>query len=249
MGCNSTKQAAAPSTPVPEGGDGAPTATGPGGPKDSETVPVNTLTVGSAEERALSRCKLIFESLDANGDGSVDTAELVAGLDKAVDLGGLIKEAGLNPGYKALEQLRVTWDEFYANVKIAAADVMELPADEKALQQLRKLFELIDANGDAAVSRTELASALNQDASVGKLVEEAGFNSDFCVLEQLDTNSDERITWDEFEAHLRCAALKEVEEQGDVAAAIVLEQQNIAEAKDHDEAAIVPKSIWCCAGQ
>merc|ERR1719401_766383 len=108
---------------------------------------------------------------------------------------------------------------------------------------------MIDANGDKAVSRTELASALNKDESVGK-VEEAGFNSDFCVLEQLDTNSDERITWDEFEAHLRCAARKEIEEQGDVAAAIVLEQQNITEAKEeHDEVAIVPKSIWCCAGQ
>merc|ERR1719293_308347 len=115
---------------------------------------------------------------------------------------------------------------------MTAADPAELPADEKALQQLRKLFELIDKNGDAAVSRTELASALNQDESVGKLVEEAGFNSEFCVLEQLDTNSDERITWDEFEAHLRCAACKEVEEQGNVIAAVVLDHQDVAEAKE-----------------
>jgi len=246
MGCNNTKQAAAPSTPVPEGGQGAPTATGPEGPKDSDTAPFNTLTVASAEEKALTQCKFIFESLNANEDGSVDTAELVAGLDKAVDLGALIKDAGLNPGYKALEQPRVTWEEFHANVKMIAADAAELPADEKALQQLRKLFELIDGNGDAAVSRTELASALNQDESVGKLVEEAGFNSDFCVLEQLDTNSDGRITWDEFEAHLRCAARKEVEEQGDVTAAVVLEQQNAAEM---DEVVIVPRSIWCFACQ
>merc|ERR1712087_226715 len=115
---------------------------------------------------------------------------------------------------------------------------MDLPSDEKALQQLRKLFELIDANGDAAVSRTELASALNQDESIGKLVEEAGLNSNFYVLEQLDANGDGRITWDEFEAHLRCAGRKEVEEKGGVIAAIVLDQQNAAEAKeDHDETA------------
>merc|ERR1711920_993332 len=235
MGCNSAKQVAAPSAPATR-----------------ETAPVNTLTVASAEERALGRCKLIFESLDADGDGSVDSAELAAGLDKATDLGGLIKEAGLNPGYKALPlQLRLTWDEFYANVKMVAADaaeVISIGPEEKALQQLRKLFELIDANGDAAVSRTELASALNKDESIGKLVEEAGLNSNFYVLEQLDQNSDERITWDEFEAHLRGAARKEVEEQGDVTAAVVLEQQKIVEAKD-DEAVIVPRSIWCCAGQ
>lgn len=256
MGCNSTKQAVAPSKATPEEGAGALTETGPGGPKDNET-PINTLTVASAEERALTRCKLIFESFDANEDGTVDTAELVAGLDEAVDLGSLIKEAGLNPGYKALEQVRVTWDEFYANMKQVAADAaerradaMELLADEKALHQLRKLFERIDANGDAAVGRSELASALNQDESISKLVEAAGFNSNFYVLEQLDTNSDERITWEEFEAHLRCAARQEVEEKGDVAAAVVLEQQNLAEAKeDLDEVIVVPTSIWCCAGQ
>merc|ERR1712045_643332 len=117
----------------------------------------------------------------------------------------------------------------------------KLPADEKALHQLRKLFERIDANGDAAVSRTELASALNQDESISKLVEAAGFNGNFYVLEQLDTNGDERITWDEFEAHLRCGARKEVQEQGEVIAGVVLEQQNIAAAKEeHDEAAVVP---------
>merc|ERR1719293_521866 len=129
---------------------------------------------------------------------------------------------------------------------MTAADPAELPAEEKALQQLRKLFDLIDANADGAVSSTELASALKQDESVGKLVEEAGFNSEFYVLEQLDTNSDGRITWDEFEAHLRCAARKEVEETGDVTAAVVLEQQNTA---DEVDAVIAPKSIWCCAGQ
>merc|ERR1711920_678595 len=115
-------------------------------------------------------------------------------------------------------------------------------------QQLRKLFELIDANGDASVSRTELASALNKDESIGKLVEEAGLNSNFYVLEQLDANRDERITWDEFEARLRGAARKEVEEQGDVIAAVVLEQQNVPEAEE-DEAVVVSRSIWCCAGQ
>merc|ERR1712060_260415 len=172
------------------------------------------------------------------------------------DLGGLIKEAGLNPGYKALPlQLRVTWDEFYANVKMVAANAAEVTSigpEEKALQQLRKLFELIDASGDGSVNTTELDSALNQDESIGQLVEEAGFDSNFCVLDELDANKDERITWDEFEARLRGAARKEVEEQGDVIAAVVLEQQNVAEAEEdaaEDEAVVVPRSIWCCAGQ
>merc|ERR1712060_153855 len=169
------------------------------------------------------------------------------------DLGGLIKEAGLNPGYKALPlQLRVTWDEFYANVKMVAANAAEVTSigpEEKALQQLRKLFELIDASGDGSVNTTELDSALNQDGSIGKLIEEAGFDSNFCVLDELDANKDERITWDEFEARLRGAARKEVEELGDVIAAVVLEQQNAAEEEEKDETVVVPSSMWCCAGQ
>merc|ERR1740120_660920 len=92
------------------------------------------------------------------------------------------------------------------------------------MQQLKKIFEALDSNADGGVSREELAAGLEKDDSVGKLVEEAGFNTEYYVLEQLDTNQDGRITWDEFEKHLRAAAKEEVKETGEVAAAVLLEQ-------------------------
>jgi len=214
------------------------------------------LTEATAEERALTQLKTIFESIDTNADGGVSKAELVAALDKDATLGALIKEAGLDQDYSALEKLQtskescVTWEEFYAHLKKAAvAEVLEtgnvaaveLAADERALQQLKQLFESLDANADKAVSREELAAGLKKDESIGKLIEEAALNTEYYVLEQLDTNQDGRITWDEFEAHLRKAAKEEVKETGEVAAAVALapEEQNEADTM------VAPKSVWC----
>jgi len=216
--------------------------------------PAAVLTEAMAEERALTQLKTLFKSIDANADGNVSKDELVAALAKDDSIGALIKEAGLNQDYNVLEKLetsvegRVTWEEFQANLKKQAiAEVLEtgnvaaveLAADEKALKELKKLFESLDSNQDGAISKEELAAGLNKDENVGKLVAEAGFNPEYYVLEALDTNADGRITWDEFEKHLRQAAKEEVKETGEVAAAVVLEQST------ETDAVIAPKSLWC----
>jgi len=220
------------------------------------------LTEVSAEERALVQLKTIFDSIDVNKDGNVSKAELVAALEKDASIGALIKDAGMNQEYNAMEQLQtskdghVTWEEFLANLKEAAKkEVMEtgevkgieLAADEKALQQLRKLYDSLDSNKDGAVSREELAAGMEKDAGIGQLVKEADFNPDYYVLEQLDTNEDGKITWDEFEVHLRKAAKEEVKEQGEVAAVANIEEEQKIEAEAESNAVVGPMS-WCgCA--
>jgi len=236
----------------------------PAEPQVQEKV-APVLSEASAEERALRQLKTIFGSIDANHDGNVSKAELAAALQKDTTIGALIKEAGLNQEYNALEQLQtskdghVTWEEFQANLREAAkkevmqgGDVagIELAADKKALQQLKKLYESLDSNKDGAVSRDELAAGLEKEAGLGQLVQEAGFNSDYYVLEQLDTNEDGKITWDEFETHLRKAAKEEVKDQGEVLAVHNIEEQ---EKKEQEERAIAEDTAvnpngWCgCA--
>merc|ERR1719296_277340 len=193
--------------------------------------PAAVLTEAMAEERALTQLKTLFKSIDA-----------------------LIKEAGLNQDYNVLEKLetsadgRVTWEEFQANLKKQAiAEVLEtgnvaaveLAADEKALKELKKLFESLDSNKDGAINKEELAAGLNKDEGMGKLIADAGFNPEYYVLEALDTNADGRITWDEFEQHLRKAAKEEVKETGEIAAAAVLEQS------PEIDAVVAPRSFWC----
>jgi len=222
------------------------------------------------QEKALTQLKLIFESIDGNDDGSVDKTELSTALGRDANLGALIKEAGFNDKYNVLNLLDtdkdgyVSWHEFQSHLKgeaikevlhdgsVAAA---ELPASEKVLQQLRAIFDSIDANADGAVSQSELSAKLKsdtdehglmKDGSFGKLVDEAGLNPNFRAFDKLDTNGDNVITWIEFEAHLRKAASEEVKEEGYIAAAFGLDdsakaapgdehqKNNIADALDDD---------------
>jgi len=235
------------------------TATEPNAAGQQPTTPV--LTEATAEERALTQLKTIFDSIDANADGNVSKDELMTALGKDENLGALIKESGLDQDYNALEKLqtstdgRVTWDEFQANLKKAAvAEVLktgnvaavELAADEKALQQLRKVFDALDSNKDGAVSKDELTAGLAKDESLGQLITEAGFNPEYHVLEDLDSNADGRIAWVEFEKHLRKAAKEQVKETGEVSPAAVLEQQE--QSTEVVDAVIVPRGFWCSAG-
>jgi len=245
MGCNSSKKASEPQV------------------EEVKAAPV--LSEVSAEERALMQLKTIFSSIDANKDGNVSKAELKRAMEKDASIVALIKDASLNQEYNDLEQLQtgkdghVTWEEFLANLKEAAKkEVMEtgavqgieLAADAKALQQLKKLFDSLDSNKDGAVSAEELTAGMGKLVGLGQLLLEADFNPDSNVLEQLDTNKDGKITWDEFEAHLRKAAKEEVKLQGEVAAVHdIEEEEKKAEAEiqaaEFENNAVVGPMSWC----
>jgi len=211
------------------------------------------LTQLSDEEKALTQLKLIFDAIDADASSSVSKTELTAALEKDQNVVAFIKKAGLNENFYVLNQLdtnndhRITWAEFESNLKkqavqeitdsgrVVAAD----PAvEEKVLKRLRELFDNLDANEDGAVNKEELATGLRQDKdehglmkddSLGKLIEQAGLNPYWDALEDLDTNKDGVIAWEEFEAHLRSVAKKEVQETGDIGAAVVLEETMAAQ--------------------
>jgi len=217
--------------------------------KAQETETIAILTETTAEERALTQLKLIFDSVDANDDGTVSKDELTAALAKDESLGAFIKEAGfnLNTDLRLLDTNKdkcVSWEEFQKHFKQEAIEEIvqtgqvaaaEVPADEKVITQLKAIFDSIDANKDGSVSRAELEAQLKADTgedgsvkddSFGQLVQEAGFDPNFGTFGHLDTNSDDRITWEEFEKHLRATAKQEVKKTGDVAGAVEVEERD-----------------------
>jgi len=156
-----------------------------------------------------------FNQLDANGDGSISKVEFSASLERLLDCSEikseksfrtLIVDAGLNPDFYVFEQLdtnqdgRITWEEFQAQLQ-PATDIMQL---------LKNVFNGLDANGDGNISKVELSNVLDCSERKSKksfraLIMEAGLNPDSGVFEQLDTNQDGKITWEEFQSHLQSA--------------------------------------------
>jgi len=106
-------------------------------------------------------------------------------------------------------------------------------AGEKALQWLKQRFDSLVANEDGAVSKEELAAKVKEteDAdgeNIGHLIGQAGFNPLWHTLDQLDTNKDGHISWEEFKAHV-CGASKMEEVD------VVLE-----------ESAVTQRCFGCC---
>merc|ERR1712113_1375916 len=212
------------------------------------------LTELSDEEKALTQLKLIFDAVDVDENSSVSKTELTAALETNQNLVALIKKAGLNENFYVLNQLdtnndhRITWAEFESNLKKEAVQEMadsghvaaaELPVEEKVIKRLKELFDYLDADEDGAVNKEELAAGLKEDKdehglmkddSLGKLIERAGLNPYWNVLDDFDTNKDGFISWVEFEAHLRSVTKQEVQETGDVGAAVVLEETLAAQS-------------------
>jgi Ca2+-binding EF-hand superfamily protein len=160
--------------------------------------------------------KDVFDSIDTNKDGSLSREEVCktfknllqcSCVESEKNIKTLIIDAGLNPDLAfndldANHDGKVTWEEFRAKL-LPTFDFKEF---------LRSVFNQMDADGDGAISKQELTASIERmlDCSHMKskksfrtLLQEADLQPEFFIFEQLDTNRDGRITWDEFEASLK----------------------------------------------
>jgi len=67
---------------------------------------------------------------------------------------------------------------------------------------LKQVFESMDTDDSGTISQAELSKKLAQDDELKQLLEAAGGSGDWYVLEQLDTDGDGEVTWQEFESML-----------------------------------------------
>jgi len=106
------------------------------------------------------------------------------------------------------QQRKEVGSEGVGDDDVDAADLDELDAlaDASASTNLRaylkQVFESIDVNGDGEISAEELKAKLESDNELQVILEAAGGDGSFHVMEQLDENGDGKITWMEFEQML-----------------------------------------------
>lgn len=112
-------------------------------------------------------------------------------------------------------------------------------ADEKALEHVRNIFQGLEAESGEAVSKKGLATSFAQDELAASLVREAALNPQFCTFEH--SESHDRITWDEFEAHLRGAAQEKAKFGQESMAAVEMQPEEGEEANG----VVAPKGVWC----
>jgi Ca2+-binding EF-hand superfamily protein len=203
------------------------TAKGQATPPTTEPAVLIEVT---AQERALTELRSIFQGASVNEFGHASKAELTAVLEKAQEMVAHLKEAGMAEMTAFLNRLVghegdfVSWAEFeeYAtkalveevveDVKVTEKVIItELEAAEEVLRQLKKFFESLKADEGGTVSKDELAVGLMdtdgaKDGTIGNLIRQASFNPLWNMLDKFDTNKDGRISWEEFQAHVRGTA-------------------------------------------
>lgn len=182
-------------------------------------------TESSAEARVLAQLKLIFDAVHANEDHEVSKVELSDALEKDQNLGLLLRDAGMSDIWWLLRHLdknhdgHISWDEVVQYVKTTVWQEMK-DLEEMVLRRLKAIFGRLSVHADGAVRKDEFAAKLSEedehgsvnDDSLGKLVEQVGFNPCWKTLDHLDTSQDGLVTWDEFTMHLRRANRQEMQE-------------------------------------
>jgi len=135
-------------------------------------------------EKQTERLRMVFTSMDVNGDGSLSLAEIQERVAKSAKLDSEKVELQEVP-----ENCKTpfTYTEF-----LAATFDRQRCVTEKAC---RAAFAAFDKNGDGSVSMTELCT--------GKLLGEVTMDEIMKIVDDIDANGDSAIDFDEFMAMMR----------------------------------------------
>jgi len=134
-----------------------------------------------------------FKQFDKNGDGSIDRKELTSALASS---GGNFTQQEIDVIFTAADvdgNGEIDYEEFIALMCPSASDIVEkFRSKYKSVNEVKAAFKLFDRNGDGALSKDELASAMK---SSGESYSDIEVNAIFSLG---DIDGDGEITLEEF---------------------------------------------------
>ncbi|KAJ1296120.1 hypothetical protein BS78_01G274800 [Paspalum vaginatum] len=189
-----------PPAPSPE----ATAATRRGGSSVAATISQAAQQSQSQQSRLdddqLAELREIFRSFDRNADGSLTQLEL----------GSLLRSLGLTPSTDQLDALITRADtnsnglvEFSEFVALVAPDLL---ADRSPYSedQLRRLFDIFDRDGNGFITAAELAHSMARLGHALTVKELTG------MIKEADTDGDGRINFQEFSRAVTAAAFDNI---------------------------------------
>ena len=135
-------------------------------------------------QKQLDELKEVFDSFDADGNGSLSRDEVA----------NVLRSLGMNPSDEDLEAIFIHVDTDFSNT-IEFPEFSQWIAkkvDLTSKEDLREIFQLIDLDGSGAISTDELRklfNALNIDWSDDEITQ---------LIQQADTDRNGLIEYDEF---------------------------------------------------
>ena len=150
--------------------------------------------------------QIAFKQFDRNGDGSIDRSELTNAL---MASGGSFTKQEIDVIFTAADvdgNGEIDYEEFIALMCPSASDIVEkFRGKYKNLNDVKAAFKMFDRNGDGALSKDELASAMK---SSGESYSDIEVNAIFSLG---DVDGDGEITLEEFIALMKPSAAQVVQ--------------------------------------
>ena len=182
-------------------------------PTDDKYAPSADEAAVEAEVDSRAELKVLFDTLDANGDGKVSSKEWGAAISSnrylATKYFGGATMAEIGAAFRRIDvdgSQDLTWDEFETAARSFC--VAELFADAilsvEGKSSLQTLWAALDINGDGKVSSKEWGAAISSNKQLaqkyfgGATMAEIG-----AAFRRIDIDGSGDLSWDEFETAAR----------------------------------------------
>lgn len=176
-------------------------------PTDDKYAPSADEAAVEAEVDSRAELKVLFDTLDANGDGKVSSKEWGAAISSNKQLAqkyfGGATMAEIGAAFRRIDidgSGDLSWDEFETAARsfTISQNLSAAIATPAGREELRGLFDTLDTNGDGRVSSKEWGAAVAKNRELAQKYFGGATMADIgAAFRRIDVDGSGDLTWDE----------------------------------------------------